>query len=53
MSTSLHLKVVKNDKDIDVIVKDAFGNEHVLFPNEEKRLMVLVKGKKHGASRTD
>lgn len=38
---------IKNTKDVDIYVKDAFGKEHVLFPNEEKKLVVLKKGKKN------
>jgi len=37
--------VVKNNKDVDVCIKDAFGEEHLLFPREEKRILVLVGGK--------
>jgi hypothetical protein len=40
---------VQNKKDYDISVKDAFGNEHVLFPQEEKEIIVLVSsGKKNG-----
>ena len=38
---------IKNTKDVDICIKDAFGKEHMLFPNEEKRLVVLEKGKKN------
>jgi len=37
--------VVRNNKDVDVCIKDAFGEEHLLFPREEKRILVLVGGK--------
>jgi len=37
---------VKNTKDVDIYIKDAFGKEHMLFPNEEKKLVVLEKEKK-------
>ena len=38
---------VKNTREVDIYVKDAFGKEHVLFPNEEKRLVVIEKEKKN------
>ena len=41
---------VKNTKDVDIYLRDAFGKEHMLFPKEEKRLVVLKKGKKNGRS---
>jgi len=39
-------KKIKNTKDVDIVVHDAFGQEYQLFPNEEKRLVVLEKEKK-------
>ncbi len=38
---------VKNTREVDIYVRDAFGKEHVLFPNEEKRLVVIEKEKKN------
>ena len=38
---------VKNTRDVDIYVRDAFGKEHVLFPNDEKKLVVLEKEKKN------
>lgn len=46
----LVLTKIKNTKDVDIYVKDAFGKEHMLFPKEEKRLIVLKEGKKNGRS---
>jgi len=39
---------IKNNKDVDMVVKDAFGAEHVLYPREEMRILVLKKEKQHG-----
>lgn len=49
MEKTLRLKKirVKNTRDVDIYMKDAFGKEHVLFPNEEKKLVVLEKEKKN------
>ena len=41
----------KNGKDVDVYVRDAFGNEYLLFPNEEKELTVLVREQKNDRRR--
>lgn len=37
---------IKNNQDVDIVIRDAFGKEYVLFPDEEKRLVVLEKEKK-------
>lgn len=33
---------VVNTKDVDVVVRDCYGVEHLLFPNGEKELPVLT-----------
>jgi len=37
---------VKNTKDVDIVIRDAFGREHLLFPSEEKKIVVLEKESK-------
>ena len=48
MEKTLRLKKirVKNTQAFDIYIKDAFDKEHVLFPNEEKKLVVLEKEKR-------
>jgi hypothetical protein len=44
---------ITNHKDVDVVVRDFYGREHVLFPMTEKELpMVSTKGKKDDRCRT-
>jgi len=38
---------IKNNQDVDIVIRDAFGKEHLLFPREEKKLVVLEKEKKN------
>ena len=38
---------VKNNRDVDIYIRDAFGKEYRLFPNEEKKLVVLEKEKRN------
>jgi len=42
----LRKRKIRNTRSIDIFVKDAFGTEHVLFPNEEKELLMIVTEKK-------
>ncbi len=53
MVKKLHLKRIRyrNNQDYDVLIRDAFGNEHLLFPKEEKELVVLTKGKNDDRSK--
>jgi len=38
---------ITNHKDVDVVIRDFYGYEHVLFPMMEKELlMVSMKGNK-------
>jgi len=38
---------ITNHRDVDVVVRDFYGHEHVLFPMMEKELlMVSTKGNK-------
>ena len=36
---------IRNIGSVDKRVKDAFGEEHVIFPGKEKRILVLRKEK--------
>jgi len=36
---------IENTKSIDVYSKDAFGEEHVIYPGEKKTIIVLKKEK--------
>ena len=36
------VKIV-NHKDIDVVVRDFYGHEHILFPMKEKELPMLIE----------
>jgi hypothetical protein len=38
--------VVRNLRDVDIVVRDARGFEHLLFPGEEKRIERIVIGRK-------
>lgn len=44
INLSLKRIAVKNVRDIDVCIRDAFGTEHRIFPKEKKRLIMLTKG---------
>lgn len=39
-------KTVHNKKEIDIYVKDAYGKEHVIYPNQKKTLLVVKRSKK-------
>ena len=43
---TLQQQSVVNRRSVDVVVKDFFGVEHVLFPGEEKKVMMLVNERK-------
>lgn len=34
---------VKNTQDVDKVIIDAFGVEHILFPNQEKTITILER----------
>jgi len=38
---------IKNNQDVDIVIRDAFGKEYLLFPKEERKLAVLEKEKKN------
>ena len=38
--------VIENTRDVDTTVKDAFGTDHILWPGQKKRLIVLKKRKR-------
>jgi hypothetical protein len=43
---------VINAKDVDVVVRDCYGVEHLLFPKGEKQMLVLTQREKsHGNKR--
>lgn len=42
----LEKREIRNTKDIDFIIRDAFGIEHVLWPGEKKELIVFKEKKK-------
>lgn len=42
---------VRNTQDVDICVRDYLGNKYVLFPNEEKKLIVFEGEKKNGKCR--
>ena len=48
MEKMLRLKKirVKNTQEVDIYVRDAFGKEHILWPTQEKKIILLQKGKK-------
>ena len=35
--------IVENTRDIDMTVKDAFGIEHILWPGQKRKIIVLKK----------
>lgn len=49
-ASEVEVRAVKivNTRDVDLVVRDCYGNEHVLFPMKEKEVMVLAeKGTKN------
>ena len=42
----LKKKKVKNDTDVDLYIRDAYGEEHIVFPKQEKIIFVLETDKK-------
>jgi len=42
----LKKKTIKNDTDVDIFLRDAYGEEHIVFPKEEKTIYVLEIDKK-------
>jgi hypothetical protein len=45
MSRRMEVRAVKvvNKKDVDIVVRDFCGQEHVLFPKQEKEVVLLVR----------
>jgi len=40
-------KTVENKKDTDLYIRDAYGEEHIVFPKQKKTIIVLeIKKKK-------
>ncbi len=40
-----------NRQEVDLVVKDFYGKEHLLFPKEEKEIVIgLKEGKKNGTN---
>lgn len=46
-------KEFSNKKDIDMFIKDAYGNEHVIYPKQKKVLLVLRRSNKNDRTRID
>jgi len=45
---------IRNRTDVDQVVRDCYGREHVLFPTKEIELPVLAKkGTADGSNRSD
>ena len=44
----LKKKKIKNNTDVDLYIRDAYGEEHIVFPKEEKTIFVLETDKKMG-----
>ena len=42
----LEKKIIKNDTDVDLYIRDAYGDEHIVFPKQEKTIDVLETDKK-------
>lgn len=42
----LKKKTIKNDTDIDIFLRDAYGQEHIVFPKQEKTIYVLETNEK-------
>jgi len=40
---SINKKLIKNTRDTDIIIKDAYGKEHMIYPDQEKLVDVLDK----------
>lgn len=36
-------KTIKNTRATDIVIKDAYGQEHMLYPNQEKLVEVVDK----------
>lgn len=41
MALKLKRIKVRNDKSVDICIHDCFGTEYVLFPKQEKTIMVI------------
>ena len=39
---------IKNNKSVDMYIVDGFNNEYILFPKEEKTIVVIKNNKKEG-----
>ncbi len=49
--TEVKTKKIINRQEVDLVVKDFYGKEHILFPKEEKEIVVGTKeGKKNGTN---
>jgi len=49
--TEVRTKKIINRQEVDLVVKDFYGKEHILFPKEEKEIVVGIKeGKKNGTN---
>jgi len=46
-------KTYKNKTDTDVYIRDAYGNEHVIYPKQEKVLLVLRRSNKDDRTGTN
>ena len=42
----LKKKLIKNDTDVDLYLRDAYGDEHIVFPKQEKTIFVLETDEK-------
>ena len=47
MNKTMRIKKVrfKNTRAVDIYIRDAYGKEHVIYPNEEKVLLMIKKTK--------
>lgn len=36
-------KKIKNTRDTDIYVRDVYGKEHIIYPQEEKILLMMKK----------
>jgi hypothetical protein len=49
--TEVKTKKIINRQEVDLVVKDFYGKEHILFPKEEKEIVVGIKeGRKNGTN---
>ena len=46
-------RLIKNTSSVDVSVRDAYGKEYRLFPQEEKEPVVFVQEKQSDKRRSD